>query len=69
MAGIRLEHLTKRFGERAAVDDVTIEIADREFVTLRNVRSQPAPMTRAVSSREGSIWRKAALAERTPSGT
>src|SRR5882724_10872562 len=37
-------------------------------VTLRNVRSQPAPVTRAVSSSEGSIWRKAALAERTPSG-
>ena len=34
MAGIALEHVTKRFGELAAVDDVTIEIADREFVTL-----------------------------------
>jgi iron(III) transport system ATP-binding protein len=34
VAGIRLEHLTKRFGELAAVDDVTLEIADREFVTL-----------------------------------
>ena len=34
MAGIVLEHLTKRFGELAAVDDVTIAIADREFVTL-----------------------------------
>ena len=34
MAGIALEHVTKRFGELAAVDDVTLEIADREFVTL-----------------------------------
>jgi iron(III) transport system ATP-binding protein len=34
MAGITLEHVTKRFGELAAVDDVTLEVADREFVTL-----------------------------------
>jgi iron(III) transport system ATP-binding protein len=34
MAGIRLDHVVKRFGELAAVDDVTLEIADREFVTL-----------------------------------
>jgi iron(III) transport system ATP-binding protein len=34
MAGIRLEHVVKRFGELAAVDDVSLEIADREFVTL-----------------------------------
>jgi iron(III) transport system ATP-binding protein len=32
--GISLEHLTKRFGELAAVDDVSLAIADREFVTL-----------------------------------
>ena len=34
MAGISLEHVVKRFGELAAVDDVSLEIADREFVTL-----------------------------------
>ena len=34
MAGITLEHVTKRFGELAAVDDVTLRIEDREFVTL-----------------------------------
>jgi iron(III) transport system ATP-binding protein len=34
MAGISLEHVVKRFGELAAVDDVDLEIADREFVTL-----------------------------------
>jgi len=34
MAGITLEHVTKRFGELAAVDDVSLEVADREFVTL-----------------------------------
>jgi iron(III) transport system ATP-binding protein len=34
MAGILLDHVTKRFGSLAAVDDVTLEIADREFVTL-----------------------------------
>jgi iron(III) transport system ATP-binding protein len=34
MAGIALEHVVKRFGELAAVDDVSLEIADREFVTL-----------------------------------
>ena len=34
MAPISLEHVTKRFGELAAVDDVTLDIADREFVTL-----------------------------------
>jgi iron(III) transport system ATP-binding protein len=34
MAGISLEHVTKRFGELAAVDDVSLGIADREFVTL-----------------------------------
>jgi iron(III) transport system ATP-binding protein len=34
MAGIQLDHVIKRFGELAAVDDITLEIADREFVTL-----------------------------------
>ena len=34
MAGISLEHVVKRFGELAAVDDFSLEIADREFVTL-----------------------------------
>ena len=34
MAGIRLESITKRFGAVTAVNDVTLEIADREFVTL-----------------------------------
>jgi iron(III) transport system ATP-binding protein len=34
MSGIALVHLTKRFGSLAAVDDVSLDIADREFVTL-----------------------------------
>ena len=34
MAGIGIEHVTKRFGGVAAVRDLSLEIADREFVTL-----------------------------------
>ena len=34
MAGIGIEHVTKRFGGVAAVRDLRLEIADREFVTL-----------------------------------
>ncbi len=34
MAKIRLDHLTKQFGDVVAVDDVTLEVADREFLTL-----------------------------------
>ena len=34
MAAIRLESVTKRFGDVAAVDDVSLEIADGEFLVL-----------------------------------
>ena len=34
MAEIRLKNLTKRFGEVTAVDDLNLEIADREFLVL-----------------------------------
>ena len=34
MAEIRLENLTKRFGEVTAVDDLSLQIADREFLVL-----------------------------------
>ena len=34
MAGIQIEHVTKRFGQMAAVHDLTLEVRDREFVTL-----------------------------------
>ena len=34
MAGIRLEHVTKSFGSVKAVDDVTLEIDDGEFLVL-----------------------------------
>jgi len=34
MAIIELEHLTKRFGELAAVDDLTLEVHDGEFFGL-----------------------------------
>ena len=34
MARVRLKNLTKHFGEVVAVDDVTLDIADREFLTL-----------------------------------
>lgn len=34
MTGIRLEHITKRFKTETAVDDVSVEIADGEFVVI-----------------------------------
>jgi iron(III) transport system ATP-binding protein len=34
MAGIRIEGLTRRYGGVTAVHDLTLEIGDREFVTL-----------------------------------
>jgi iron(III) transport system ATP-binding protein len=34
MAGITLERLSKRYAELPAVDSLTLEVADREFVTL-----------------------------------
>ena len=34
MAGIQIAHLSKRFGALAAVRDLTLDIRDREFVTL-----------------------------------
>ena len=34
MAEIRLQNLTKRFGEVTAVDNLSLEIADREFLVL-----------------------------------
>ncbi|HJW89955.1 MAG TPA: sn-glycerol-3-phosphate ABC transporter ATP-binding protein UgpC [Anaerolineales bacterium] len=34
MASVTFEHLTKRFGEVTAVDDLNIEIEDKEFLVL-----------------------------------
>ncbi|MDZ4825761.1 MAG: sugar ABC transporter ATP-binding protein, partial [Actinomycetota bacterium] len=34
MARVVLDHVTKRFGSVVAVDDLTLEIADREFLVL-----------------------------------
>ncbi len=34
MAGVTFEHVTKRFGDVVAVRDLTLEIADREFLVL-----------------------------------
>jgi multiple sugar transport system ATP-binding protein len=34
MSGVRFEGVTKRFGDVTAVDDLTLEIADREFMVL-----------------------------------
>jgi len=34
MASIGIEHVTKRFGGVTAVRDLSLEIGDREFVTL-----------------------------------
>ena len=34
MARVRLKNLTKHFGDVVAVDDVSLDIADREFLTL-----------------------------------
>lgn len=34
MAQLTLTHLTKRFGSTVAVDDMTLEVADREFLVL-----------------------------------
>ncbi|HEY0395448.1 MAG TPA: sn-glycerol-3-phosphate ABC transporter ATP-binding protein UgpC [Candidatus Elarobacter sp.] len=34
MAGVRLQSVTKKFGETVVVDEVTLDIADREFLVL-----------------------------------
>src|ERR1700684_3802936 len=34
MASVRLQSVSKKFGETVVVDDVTLEIADREFLVL-----------------------------------
>ncbi|HVB10608.1 MAG TPA: sn-glycerol-3-phosphate ABC transporter ATP-binding protein UgpC [Bacillota bacterium] len=34
MAQVRLVHVSKRFGDVAAVDDITLEVLDREFLVL-----------------------------------
>lgn len=34
MSGVRLEHITKTFGDAVAVDDVSLEIIDGEFMVL-----------------------------------
>src|ERR1700676_1845208 len=34
MAAVRLRSVTKKFGETVVVDDVTLDIADREFLVL-----------------------------------
>src|SRR5438067_1193221 len=34
MSGVLLDHVTKRFGDVTAVSDLTLEIADQEFLVL-----------------------------------
>ena len=34
MAEIKLEHITKRFGDVVAVDDINLEVHDQEFVVF-----------------------------------
>src|SRR5437899_397876 len=34
MAGVLLDHVTKRFGEVTAVNDLSIQVQDREFLVL-----------------------------------
>src|SRR5919206_3142612 len=34
MAGVLLDHVTKRFGDVTAVNDLTIQVQDREFLVL-----------------------------------
>jgi multiple sugar transport system ATP-binding protein len=34
LAGVRLEHLTKKFGDVVAVNDLNLEVKDKEFVCL-----------------------------------
>ena len=34
MGNVRFEHVTKRFGKTTAVDDLTLDIADQEFMVL-----------------------------------
>ena len=34
MASVRLQSVSKRFGDTVVVDDVTLDIADREFLVL-----------------------------------
>jgi multiple sugar transport system ATP-binding protein len=34
MASVTYNHVTKRFGDVVAVDDLTLDIADKEFLVL-----------------------------------
>ncbi len=34
MSSVSFDHVTKRFGDTTAVDDLTLEVADREFMVL-----------------------------------
>ncbi|HKA03554.1 MAG TPA: ABC transporter ATP-binding protein, partial [Acidimicrobiales bacterium] len=34
MSGVLLDHVTKRFGDVTAVSDLTLDVADREFLVL-----------------------------------
>jgi multiple sugar transport system ATP-binding protein len=34
MAGVRFDHVTKRFGDVVAVDDLDLQVEDREFIVL-----------------------------------
>jgi multiple sugar transport system ATP-binding protein len=34
VAGVTFDHVTKRFGDVVAVDDLTLDVADREFLVL-----------------------------------
>src|SRR4030081_29715 len=34
MASVRLQSVSKKFGETVVVDDVTLDVADREFLVL-----------------------------------
>jgi multiple sugar transport system ATP-binding protein len=47
MAEVRLDRVTKRFGSHAAVDDLTLTIADGEFFVLLG---RPAPARRRRSA-------------------
>ena len=43
MPHISLKHVTKRFGDFVAVDDLNLEIEDRGFVTLLGPRAAVRP--------------------------
>jgi multiple sugar transport system ATP-binding protein len=43
MAGVRFDHVTKRFGDVVAVDDLDLQVEDREFLVPSAPRGAASP--------------------------